>query len=194
MLLQTLTAFLPYALVTGFTPGPNNILAFDTVSRSGWKAGRPMLLGIASGFLSVMVLSALACFELAKLLPALTAVLKYVGAAYLVWLAVHIVTGKTGNGTQMGSGTFWTGFFLQFANVKIILYALTVYSGYVLPVSRSLWFLLAAALFNTVAGLTGTFTWAAAGGVLQKIISRYRTGFNLTMAAVLLWSAGMLLF
>lgn len=192
MLSRILLSFLPYALITGFTPGPNNILAFDTVSRDGWAGGRPMLLGIASGFLCVMVLCALACFELARLLPALTGALKYVGAAYLVWLGLRLLLGGSGGAARTGGGSFWTGFLLQFVNAKIVLYALTVYSGYVLPVSRSLWYLLAAALFNTAAGLAGTLTWALAGGALQRVIRRCQRWFNGAMAAVLFWSAAAL--
>lgn len=29
--------------------------------------------------------------------------------------------------------SFWEGVFLEFANFKIILYAITIYTGYVLP-------------------------------------------------------------
>lgn len=193
MIVQIILSFLPYALITGFTPGPNNILAFDTVSRDGWRRGRPMLLGISSGFLCVMVLCAVVCFELARLLPVVTGILKYVGAAYLVWLGLHILLSKSGGQPQAKGSSFWTGFLLQFANVKIILYALTVYSGYVLPVSQSLWVLLTAALFNTAAGLCGTFAWAFAGGVLQRFIAKHRTAFNAAMAAALFWCAVTLL-
>lgn len=193
MLTQALFSFLPYALVTAFTPGPNNILAFNTVSRDGWRKGRSMLLGIAVGLLSVMVFCAMVCFELARLLPVVTGVLKYIGAAYLVWLGIHIAISKSDGGQQAAAGSFWVGFLLQFANVKIILYALTVYSGYVLPVSQSLWTLLIAALLSTAVGLSGTFTWAWAGGVLQRVIRKYQLAFNLIMAAVLFWCAVSLL-
>lgn len=184
---------MPYALVTGFTPGPNNILAFDAVSRDGWRKSQPLLVGIASGFFCVMLVCALACFELARLLPTATGVLKYIGAAYLVWLGVCILRDKPSGGAQEGRSSFRTGFFLQFANVKIILYALTVYTGYVLPVSHAPALLLCAAAVNTAAGLAGTFAWACAGGALQRLIRRHRLGCNLAMAAVLLWSAALLL-
>lgn len=189
MLMQLLLSILPYAAVTAFTPGPNNILALSTVSNLGWKKGRITILGIGVGFLSVMVICALVCFELARILPALTGYLKYVGAVYILWLAIHVARSKPEDATQSKNGSFWTGFLLQFLNVKIILYAITVYTGYVLPVSSSPGILLSCAIFNSVVGLSGVLTWSIAGEVFRSAINQYYRPFNLIMALILIWSA-----
>lgn len=190
---EILLSFLPYTFVTAFTPGPNNILALNTISNHGWKKGGVVVAGIGTGFLCVMVLCALGCFELARFMPEITSVMKYVGAAYIFWLALHVARSKPGGDEEQRNGAFLMGALLQFANVKIILYAVTVYTGYVLPVSQDLGVLMAAALCNTVVGVTGTLTWAAAGGLLQRYIVRYYRPFNLTMALILAWSAVKLL-
>ena len=41
MFFSVVLSYLPYALVTSFTPGPNNILAFHTVGQKGWVQGGP---------------------------------------------------------------------------------------------------------------------------------------------------------
>lgn len=189
MLGEILLSLLPYTLVTAFTPGPNNILALNTISNYGWKKGRPLIAGIASGFLCVMVVCALGCFELAKYLPQITGVLKYVGAAYILWLAVHVARSKPGGESQTKGGSFWTGFVLQFLNIKIILCGITAYTGYVLPVSQSIAHLLAAGAVIALIGTSGTLTWASMGGLLQTYINRYYRPFNIAMALVLVWSA-----
>lgn len=72
MFFSVVLSYLPYALVTSFTPGPNNILAFHTVGQKGWVQGRSTLAGIVAGFFSVMAVCALGCYQLERLLPALT--------------------------------------------------------------------------------------------------------------------------
>lgn len=132
MFFSVVLSYLPYALVTSFTPGPNNILAFHTVGQKGWVQGRATLAGIVAGFFSVMAVCALGCYQLERLLPALTQVLPFAGALYLFWLALHLLRSTPAKDVSPRS-TFWSGFFLQFVNGKIILYAITIYTGYVLP-------------------------------------------------------------
>ena len=78
-----------------------------------------------------MVACALFCYELARYAPSAAGVLKYVGAAYILYLAVHVAMSKPDDG-ESRQMTFLKGFLLEFVNVKIILYAITVYTGYVI--------------------------------------------------------------
>ena len=94
MLFTIIASYLPYTLVTAYTPGPNNIVALYAVSQKGWRKGRDILFGIGAGFLCVMLLCALFCYELAKYAPSLTAILKYIGAAYITYLAVHVAISR----------------------------------------------------------------------------------------------------
>lgn len=185
-------AYLPYASVTAFTPGPNNILALYSVSRDGWRKGKNVILGMSAGFFCVMLICALFCYELAKYIPALSHYLKYVGVVYIIWLAIHVA--RSGPDESEGETvTFWKGFFLQFANVKIIMYAITVYTGYALPAGESMGALIFHAAALTLVGAAGFVTWAAAGGVLQKFLAKYYRPFNYLMALILILCAVKLL-
>ena len=166
MFFSFVLSYLPYALVTSFTPGPNNILAFHTVGQKGWVQGRATLAGIVAGFFSVMAVCALGCYQLERLLPALTQVLPFAGALYLFWLALHLLRSTPAKDVSPRS-TFWSGFFLQFVNGKIILYAITIYTGYVLPAGSGALFYTAFVL--TLFGTAGFLTWAVAGGLLQSL-------------------------
>ncbi|MGL6219001.1 MAG: LysE family transporter, partial [Lacrimispora sphenoides] len=188
MFFSIIVSYLLYTLVTAFTPGPNNIVALHAVSQHGWRKGKDILLGIAAGFLCVMIICAVFCYELAKYVPTVANVLKYVGAAYIAYLAIHVARSKPDDG-ENNQISFMKGFLLEFVNVKIILYAITVYTGYVLPYESSLGSLLIHAFCLTAIGVAGTITWAAAGGVLQKLLKKYYRPFNITMALVLLWCA-----
>lgn len=186
-------SYLPYSFVTAFTPGPNNFIALYATSQSGWRKGKNVLLGIALGFLCVMVLCAMFCYELAQYVPNVAGVMKYVGAVYIVWLAIHVARSKP---EEQGSKpmSFWKGFLLEFVNVKIILYAITIYTGFVLPNDATVYNMLLHALCITAVGMAGCLTWATIGGVLQKFINKYYRPFNIVMALVLVWSAISLAF
>ncbi|SDX87313.1 hypothetical protein [Eubacterium barkeri] len=50
MLLSIIISYLPYTLVTAFTPGPNNIVALYAISHGGWRRGRTPSWGLALAF------------------------------------------------------------------------------------------------------------------------------------------------
>ena len=53
------------------------------------------------------------------LLPNVMGVMKYIGAVYILWLAIHIAVSKPSSESAEQSASFLKGFMLQFANVKI---------------------------------------------------------------------------
>ncbi len=182
-------AYLPYAFITAYTPGPNNILALNAVSRKGLKRGKATLIGIAVGFVVVMALSAILCMELIEVIPQLAGVFKYIGAVYIVWLALHILMSKPLNVDKEEKGDFRNAFILQFINVKIILYAITIYSGYIFPYTSSKALLAVSVVCNSIIGISGCITWSLAGQLLQKQFQKHYRLMNIIMCVILLWSA-----
>ncbi len=192
MILSTLFAFLPYAMITAYTPGPNNILALNTISMYGWKKGMPIIIGIATGFLGVMLLCAFTCFRLSQMMPGIIGFMKYVGAAYILWIAYHILINPIDPTAKNNKVSFFKGFVLQFINVKIILYAITIYTAYVIPTNRSFLFLVLFAGIISIVGVSGCIVWGFAGSLLQKYIfdhTKYTKVFNIVMAILLLQCA-----
>lgn len=86
--------FLIYSMINAFTPGPGNILALNTVTNYGWKKGAPLFLGIFSGYYVVQMICAVFVYGISTLLPDVLGIMKYVGAAYILWLAVHVAFGR----------------------------------------------------------------------------------------------------
>ena len=192
ILIPTLISYFPYAAVAAFTPGPNNILSLHAIAQNGWRRGQKVLMGIAAGFLCVMILCGLFCWGLAQFLPGVTTILTYLGAAYIFWLAWHVANSKPDNETGRQI-TFFKGMALQFINVKIYMYGITVFSAYVLPGSQNVVFTASHAIILTLIGAAGFVTWGLAGGLLQNFIKKYFRPFNLTMAAILALCAIQLL-
>ena len=83
-----------YALVTGWSPGPNNILLLSTTGQFGLKRSIKLITGIWSGFLTVMLLCALFSAGLGQLMPGLVPYLKYAGALYILYLSFSVLRRK----------------------------------------------------------------------------------------------------
>ena len=122
--------FFIYSVINAFTPGPGNILALNTVTNYGYKKGRPLYWGIFAGYYVVQVICAVFVFGVSTFLPELLGIMKYIGAAYILWLAVHIALSKPTTGTVEKSASFLKGFLLQFVNVKIYLFGITALTGH----------------------------------------------------------------
>ena len=86
--------FFVYSVINAFTPGPGNILALNTVTNYGWKKGAPLFFGIFSGYYVVQMICAVVVYGVSTMLPEVLGVMKYVGAAYILWLAVHIAVSR----------------------------------------------------------------------------------------------------
>ena len=188
MILSTITAYLPYVLITTFTPGPNNLISFYAVSSYGWKKASRVLLGIGSAILMIMVITALFCHQLSEHLPAVLPYFKYFGAAYILWLAIQIGKSSPDDST-FNVVTFWKGFVLVFINIKMLLYAVTVFTGYIMHYSTDLSVLLLHALLLTFLCVLSNITWGAAGRMLQKVMAKHYRIFNVIMALILIYCA-----
>ena len=82
-----------------------------------------------------MLICGFGCAALGELVPQIVPVAKYIGAAYVLYLAYKTLIRKTGSGTADASQplTCGNGFLLQFLNIKILMLGIAFYSGYILP-------------------------------------------------------------
>ena len=129
MPMAVLSNFLIYCVINAFTPGPGNILALNTVTNYGYKKGKPLFFGIFAGYYVVQILCAIFVYGVSSLLPNVMEVMKYIGAAYILWLAIHIAFSKPSTENAEQSASFLKGFMLQFVNVKIYMFGVTALPG-----------------------------------------------------------------
>lgn len=85
--LTTLLTFFLISLGLVLTPGPNMIYLVSRALSQGWRAAAISLLGTAAGFVVYAVCAALGLTAIALAVPLLYDIIKYAGAAYLLWLA-----------------------------------------------------------------------------------------------------------
>ncbi|OEJ67912.1 LysE family translocator [Magnetovibrio blakemorei] len=75
-----------------FTPGPNNVMVTASGVNFGFVRTVPHILGIAVGFALMNLMVGLGLGSVFEMYPQIHVVLKYVGIAYLVFLAWKIAT------------------------------------------------------------------------------------------------------
>ena len=181
-----LISFLIYCVINAFTPGPGNILALNTVANYGWKKGRPLFFGIFAGYYSVQIICALIVYGVSTFLPSVLGIMKYIGAAYILWLAIHIAISKPEIGSSDKSASFMKGFMLQFVNVKIYLFGITALTGYITDYSTAFGILLLFELFIATIGSVATLTWIGMGMIIQSFYIKHFRIINIILSLSLL--------
>nr|WP_294491738.1 LysE family transporter [uncultured Anaerosporobacter sp.] len=183
--------FLIYCIINAFTPGPGNILALNTVTNYGWKRGKNLFFGIFAGYYVVQLICGVIVFAIGSVMPEILGIMKYVGAAYILWLAIHIAVSKPNEKGEESSTSFAKGFLLQFVNVKIYMFGITALTGYITSVSTEFPVLLLFELIIATIGTIATFTWIGIGILIQKFYLKYYRITNVILAFILLecvWS------
>lgn len=178
--------FFIYSVINAFTPGPGNILALNTVINYGYKKGRPLFWGIFAGYYVVQMICAIFVFGVSTFLPDVLGIIKYIGAAYILWLAVHIAISRPDTDSVEKSASFLKGFLLQFVNVKIYLFGITALTGYITDFSASLWVLILFEFIIATIGTVATLTWVGMGVLIQKVYQRHYRVINVILALILL--------
>lgn len=203
--LPQLLLFIAAGWLLNLTPGPDVLYIVSHGLRSGARAGMVAALGIVSGcFVHVFAAAAGLSALLATSATAFT-VLKWVGAAYLLWMGVKLLFSRGGR-LDLADGpapetdlwTIWRrGFLTNVLNPKVALFFLAFVPQFIRPDAAhpALAFLLLGVLFNLNSlpinlGYAWLAAWAArrlhvlqtAMGWMDRIAGLMFIGFGLRLA------------
>ena len=87
--IETLAIFIPTALALNMTPGNDMLFCLGQGIKSGPRAGNAASLGIATGAMIHTLLAGLGLAALVAAHPVALEILRWLGIAYLVWLAIN---------------------------------------------------------------------------------------------------------
>jgi threonine/homoserine/homoserine lactone efflux protein len=189
---EWLLSALAFATSMSATPGPNNTMVAASGANFGFRRTLPHLLGVSIGFPVMLLVIALGAAEPLRTWPWLHQVLRWAGAAYLLWLAWKIAVTRPdkqaaseGNARPM---TFLQAALFQWINPKawiIAAGAVVTYTGGNVALQASL----LAMLFVAVCIPSLAF-WTTVGVGAGRLLRSPRAlrWFNLTMAALLVAS------
>lgn len=193
MPISLIPSFLLYCFVGGITPGPANLCSLSAALRYGRGPALRQWRGLFCGFFLDAMGAVALTWLLGTALSQYVGALSWVGAAYLLWMAWHMLrSGGADADNDPAAPSFRNGLFVQLTNVKVILFCITALSGYVLPYTQSLWALLAVGLFLPFTGPVCNLVWLFAGAALQRLFARRRRAVDVVMALSLVLCAASL--
>ncbi|BCM81745.1 LysE family translocator [Methylobacterium indicum] len=129
----TLLAFAAAFLVFAASPGPDNMTIVARTLSHGPAAGIAYGLGMVAGILAFLVLAATGLAVVAREMGTAMTVLRYAGAAYLVWTGIRLWTAepvlpaeRAGGKRPVLAASVLTGLALNLGNPKMPLFYLAL--------------------------------------------------------------------
>ncbi|MDQ2094516.1 LysE family translocator [Rhodalgimonas zhirmunskyi] len=182
-------ALLGFAFVSSITPGPNNLMLMASGANFGFRRTVPHMLGIACGFMVMVVLVGTGLMQVFDAWPPVRTILTVLSVAYLAWLAWKIAhAAAPGSGGQESARpfSFFQAALFQWVNPKAWTMTLTAITLYA-PGREWAPVVLVALAFGAV-NLPSVSVWAFMGQRLRLWLTSPRRlrAFNWTMAALLL--------
>lgn len=189
-----LTALCLFAFASSITPGPNNMMLMASGANFGLRRTLPHWAGVAGGFSTLLLACGFGLGGLFTAVPILHEVLRWAGAAYLVYLAVKIGTSKSLSSAKSGEAasrpmTFRGAFAFQAVNVKAWAMALGAVTTYI-PAQGYVGNLLIATAVFVLINIPCVGLWLGCGVALKRFLDRpaILRAFNITMAVLLIAS------
>ena len=183
MPISLIPSFLIYCFVGAITPGPANLCSLGAALRYGRGPALRQWRGLFCGFFLDSMGAVAVTWLLGAALDRYVGALSWVGAAYLLWMAWHMLRpGAGGPDRDPAAPSFLTGLLVNLTNVKVIIFCITALAGYVLPYNPSLWALLPVGLFLPFTGPLCNLVWLFAGASLQTLFANHRRTVDIVMA------------
>lgn len=193
-----LMALAVFAFVSSITPGPNNMMLLASGVNFGFRRSVPHMLGIGIGFMVLLLAVGLGLGKLLERFPIIYTTLKYVGAAYMVWLAWKIAnSGPLADKPSESTGSplsFLGAAAFQWVNPKAWVMAVSAMATYTNPNEYLLTVLIVTLIFGAI-NIPSVSTWTVFGMALKRFLADPKVNriFNITMALALVASLWPLL-
>lgn len=187
-----LVAALSFSLISIFTPGPNNVSSAAMGALYGFRQTRNYILGMVVGFFLILLVCATVAATVLTLFPGLENGLRYVGAAYTLYLAYAVLKASYSFESESAKPFgFMNGFLLQLFNPKGIVFGLTLFSTYFASMLTHPVTLILVVFGLALLGLCATSMWAGFGSFIRRYTQnpRARMALNICLAAFLVLTA-----
>jgi len=180
-----------FAAAVTLTPGPNVVLVTASAANFGFRRTIPQMLGITFGFGSMVLATGLGLAGVVHAEPRLHTVLKYAGAAYLLYLAWRIARADAASASARARPiNFIEATLFTWMNPKAWVSSLGAVAAYTTVGGNMLLQTSVIAGVLAAACLVSVAIWAGFGSVIGGYLAgrRARVVFNLSMASLLVLS------
>ena len=137
MALNLWLAFVLAAIIIAVSPGPGAALSMSAGLRHGQLGALPAIFGLQTALLIQLAVVGMGLGAVLAASATAFAVVKFAGAAYLVWLGVqkwrHAGAGDTQDGKTLRSGLFRQGLLVNLTNPKAIVFMAALTPQFIEP-------------------------------------------------------------
>lgn len=158
----------------------------------GYKNTLRYQAGLAAGVFLLMFLSGWLSTTILRVFPTFEPILRYAGASYILYLALRILkasyTFAEKDSKPLG---FLHGFLLQILNPKLVVYAFTLFSAFLVTMTENIIVLLVVVTFLALVAFCATSTWAIFGTAIKTHLQhpRWRRVVNILLSLSLVYTA-----
>jgi threonine/homoserine/homoserine lactone efflux protein len=190
--------FIGFAVVTLFTPGPNNMMLTASGLNFGFRRSVPHIVGVSLGFSFMVLLVGWGLAGLFTTSVLLHQVLKVIGVLYLLYLAYKIATAPA----QVDEGesrakpmTFWQAVAFQWVNPKGWVMAVGATTSYTTMNGDNFKEVLIIGLIFLFFGFQSSATWNLFGLFIRRWLKdpKHIRAFNIVMGLALVASIAPLI-
>ncbi|MCG9692320.1 LysE family translocator [Vibrio sp. Isolate22] len=167
---QLMLAFLLFSISIGITPGAGNIALLGISSRYGFAATLPFVSGNAFGIIIILAGSSAGLVSLFTLYPEIYTVMKYLGAAYLLFMAWSIANMEIEQEESVNRSGFMSGVLIQVLNPKGWIASLTVFSQFITTQADYLIQVVTITTIMVGTGVLCMLVWAYCGTMFQRLL------------------------
>jgi threonine/homoserine/homoserine lactone efflux protein len=189
---ELILSLISFSVSMAITPGPNNVMVTASGVNFGYRRTIPHILGIVFGFPVMIILIGLGLGSIFKSFPVIHYILKYVGAAYLLYFAWKIATFSSfnNNGKRNKPFTFWQAVLFQWVNPKAWVIAVGAIATFTSVDNHIFFEVLLIAFVFCIICFPCVSLWAFLGTNIKRLLTTdyYRKIFNISMALLLVIS------
>ncbi|MGI2326733.1 LysE family translocator [Planococcus sp. YIM B11945] len=189
---MNMASFLIYSIIITFTPGPTNIIILSTVHNLGTKKAMEYTYGSTLAFGILLAASAALNTALAAVVPKILLVMQVIGTLYILYLAHQLYKMDVSKASSNRTGSFLSGFLMQFLNPKGVLFTMTVIPTFILPYYTDMKVVSLSVLVLTFIGFSAFSTWVLFGTIFKKFLQKHERVVNVIMALFLVYAAVMI--
>ncbi|MEK4476227.1 LysE family translocator [Paenibacillus sp. FSL R7-0048] len=189
---MNIVSFLLYCFIVTFTPGPTNIVILSTVNNFGSKKAMRYTYGATIAFGMLLAVSAVLNTALITIIPKILIYMQIIGSLYMLYLGYQISKMNTSKSSTNQTGTFSSGFFMQFLNPKVIIFTLTVLPNFIMPYYDSVPVISISVAVVTLIGFLAFATWVLFGTIFKEFLQRNQKVVNFLMALFMVYAAVMI--
>jgi len=189
---SSLLSLILYVLISIFTPGPSNISSASMAVMHGYRRTISYQAGLAAGVFLLMSLSGWFSAALLNVFPALEPIMRYIGAGYILYLAFGILKASYSFAEEgVKPLKFIHGFMLQILNPKLIIFAFTLFSAFLAPITGNILLVVLAAVILAGISFCATSAWSLFGAAVQTYLHepRLKMAVNIILSLSLVYTA-----